>query len=569
MAFRLGSWLEISIKPEGSLMTRTSGFCARASVSALLSVGLCLSASALVAAQDLAPVPIIKAVPSVPQQLDHQTKYEGETSSFIANEQASSLLQFDVAELSNGGCGQMPNVQTNLRPNLAESWSVDPDGKFIEFKLRQSVKSSFGNEMTAEDVKWSLDRGLKQSSVLRFLAFDMNSYRKDDPVEIVDPKTIRVHLDKKTIFDLVIFHWSQFQIFDTKEVLSHATAEDPLATVWLAKNSADFGPWVITEQNFVPGNRLTMTPNENYWDAANRGNGNSLIVLGVPESATRSQLLQSGEIDFAALLPFQEYAALKDSDTVDVVNCVSAARDALLLNYKDERLANPLVRQAISYAIDRNALVQGVFKGFGKPAVSGIHADYGVEGLKPYISYDLDKAKKLMAEAGYADGFAIKLTISPTRPGSHAEQEAVFLADMLKQIGISAEIELVASGSAFSERFFKGDYDAMLYLELPAFADPFYSLNLMNHGSSFQNSFKYANKHYDGLVTEGLHLKAEDKARRQAILVELSEIMSENPPQVYLVDTGIPLARSKKVSGWEFQLHNGGNITAYKLKKTQ
>jgi ABC-type transport system substrate-binding protein len=139
MAFRLGSWLEISIKPEGSLMTRTSGFCARASVSALLSVGLCLSASALVAAQDLAPVPIIKAVPSVPQQLDHQTKYEGETSSFIANEQASSLLQFDVAELSNGGCGQMPNVQTNLRPNLAESWSVDPDGKFIEFKLRSGV----------------------------------------------------------------------------------------------------------------------------------------------------------------------------------------------------------------------------------------------------------------------------------------------------------------------------------------------------------------------------------------------------------------------------------------------
>ncbi|WP_029075962.1 ABC transporter substrate-binding protein [Kaistia adipata] len=550
-------------------MNRTSGFCARASVSALLSVGILLSASALVAAQDLSPVPIIKAVPSVPQQLDHQTKYEGETSSFIANEQASSLLQFDVAELENGGCGQMPNVQTNLRPNLAESWSVDPDGKFIEFKLRKGVKSSFGNEMTAEDVKWSLDRGLKQSSVLRFLAFDMNSYRKDDPIEIVDPHTIRVHLDQKTIFDLVIFHWSQFQIFDSTEVRKHATEEDPLALAWLAKNSADFGPWVITEESFVPGTRVMLTPNPNYWDAANRGNGNSLVVLGVPESATRSQLLRSGEIDFAALLPFEEYADLKGSDTIDVVNCVSAARDTLLLNYKDERLANPLVRQAISLAIDRDAIAQGVFKGFGKPAVTGIHADYGIEGLKPYIAHDVEKARKLMAEAGYPEGFSIKLTISPTRPGSHAEQEAVFLADMLRQIGITAEIELVASGSTFSERFFKGEYDAMLYLELPAFADPFYSLNLMNHGSSFQNSFKYANARYDELVTEGLHLKAEDKERRQAILVELSEIMAENPPQVYLIDTGIPLARSKKVSGWEFQLHNGGNITAYKLKKTQ
>jgi peptide/nickel transport system substrate-binding protein len=550
-------------------MKHLPGSCWRASVSAVLSVGILLSATALGVAEELPPVPIIKAVPSVPQQLDHQTKYEGETSSFIANEQASSLLQFDAANLKDGGCGQMPNVQTDLRPNLAESWSVDPAGKFIEFKLRKGVKSSFGNEMTAEDVKWSLDRGLKQSSVLRFLAFDMNSYRKDDPVEIVDSGTIRVHLEKETIFDLVIFHWSQFQIFDTKEVLKHATEEDPLATAWLAKNSADFGPWVIAEQDFVPGNRITMTPNPSYWNAAERGNGDSLVVLGVAESATRSQLLRSGEIDFAGLLPFQEYADLQDSDTVDVVNCVSAVRDTLLLNYQDERLANPLVRQAISLAIDRKAIVEGVFKGFGKPAVTGIHADYGIEGLEPYIAYDLEKAKKLMAEAGYADGFTMKFTVSPTRPGSHAEQEAVFIADMLRQIGISAEIEIVASGSTFSERYFKGEYEAMLYLELPAFADPFYSLNLMNHGSSFQNSFKYANARYDELVTEGLHLKAEDKERRREILVELSKIMAENPPQIYLIDTGIPLARSKKVSGWEIQLHNGGNITAYKLKKSQ
>lgn len=174
-----------------------------------------------------------------------------------------------------------------------------------------------------------------------------------------------------------------------------------------------------------------------------------------------------------------------------------------------------------------------------------------------------------MAEAGYADGFSMKFTVSPTRPGSHAEQEAVFIADMLRQIGIKAEIELIASGSTFAERFFKGEYEAMLYLELPAFADPFYSLNLMNHGSSFQNSFKYNDSRYDALVTEGLHLEADNTQRRHEILVELSKIMAENPPQVYLVDAGIPLARSKKVSGWEVQLHFGGNITAYKLKKAQ
>lgn len=531
-----------------------------------------IGASALFAApalaQDLPPVPIIKAVPSVPQQLDHQTRYEGETSSFISNEQASTLLQFDVAGLKEGGCGQMPDVQTDLRPNLAESWSVDPEGKFVEFKLRKGVKSSFGNELTAEDVKWSIDRGLKQSSVMRFLAFDVNSYR-EDPIEIIDPYTIRVNLEGRSIFDLVTFHWSQFQIFDSTEVLKHATEDDPLAIEWLGKNSADFGPWVITEANFVPGTRLTMTPNPNYWDAENRGNGNSLVVLGISESSTRSQLLRAGEVDFAALLPFQEYADLEATGTVDIVNCVTAARDTLLLNYADERLANPLVRKAISMAIDREAIVEGVFRGYGKPAITGIHSDYDVPGLEPYITHDVEEAKKLMAEAGYPDGFTMKFIVSPSRPGSHAEQEAVFIADHLREIGINAEIEIIASGSTFSERYFKGDYEAMLYAELPAFGDPFYSLNLMNHGNSFQNSFKYANERYDELVSEGLELPAENRERRQEILVELSQIMAENPPQIYLIDTGIPQARSTSVSGWETQLHSGGNITAYKLKKSQ
>jgi len=549
-------------------MSRLLNAVQRRSAHVLLATGLALCAGAA-GAQDLAPAPIIKAVPSIPQQLDHQTKYEGETSSFVVNELASSLLQFDAAAVEGGGCGQMPNVQKNLRPNLAESWSTDPGGKFIEFKLRKGVKSAFGNEMTAEDVKWSIDRGLKQSSVMRFLAFDMNSYRKEDPVEIVDPHTVRIHIEKPTIFDYVILHWSQYQIYDSTEVKKHVTDEDPLALAWLAKNSADFGPWVVNEGGFVPGSRITLTPNPNYWDAANRGNGDSFVMLGVPESATRSQLLRSGEIDFAALLPFEEYSSLRDGGEVDVVRCVSAARDTLLLNYQDERLANPLVRQAISLAIDRKAIADGVFKGFAKPAVTGIHADYGIEGLNPYIAYDVAKAKELMAEAGYPDGFTIKFTVSPTRPGSHAESEAVFVADMLRQIGIKAEIELVASGSAFAEQFFKGQYQAMLYQELPAFADPFYSLNLMNHGASFQNSFKYANTRYDELVTEGLHLSAEDTARRHEILAELSNIMAENPPQVYLVDSGIPHARSKNVAGWEIQLHPGGNITAYKLKKSQ
>ncbi|MSO65424.1 MAG: ABC transporter substrate-binding protein [Alphaproteobacteria bacterium] len=520
----------------------------------------------LMTAGAAAQLAIVKAIPAVPQQIDLQQRYEGEASAYIGAEQASTLLQFDAAKLKGAGCLETPHVQRSLRPNLAESWAYSADGKALEFKLRKGVKSPAGNEMTATDVKWSLDRAIKLASIVRFLMFDINSFR-EDPIEIVDPLTVRVHLKAPTIFDFAVFTWNQIQIHDSKTVLANATAEDPLGNGWLAKNTADFGPWQITAANFTPGSRVTFTPNANYWNNAGRGNANRLVVLGVPDSSTRSQLLRTGEIDFAAALPLQEYANLTTDRNVKVETCVGATRDTLLLNYQDQRFANPLVRQAISLAIDRQALVRGVFRGFGKPAVTGVHADYGTEGLTPYIKFDLAKAKELMAQAGMANGFSAKFVVSASRPGAHAEQEAIFVADMLKQIGITLEIDIVASGTAFSERFFKGDYQAMLYSEGPAFADPFYSLSLMNHGKSFQNSFKFANERYDALVTEGLHLPAAASARRQEILVEVAKIMSENPPQVYLIDSVVPLARNPKVSGWEIQGPTAGNINAYLLRK--
>ena len=509
--------------------------------------------------------PIVKAIPAIPQQLDHQTRFEGNHQSFVINELASTLLQSDVSVLKDAGCGQLPDVQKNLRPNLAESWSMTPDGKAIEFRLRRGVMSPYGNEMTAEDVKWSIDRGLKQASVVRFLAFNVNSF-EEDPVEIVDPYTVRIRIKEPTIFDFVVFQWTQFQIYDSTEVLKHATADDPLATGWLAKNSADFGPWKLTTENFEPGTRVTMVPNENYWDAANRGNADSFVILAIPDSATRSQLLRSGEIDFAGLLTYEEYADLRGGDVVDIAYCLNPVRDSLLLNYSDEHLANPKVRQAISMAIDRQAIVDSVFKGFARPAATGIHSAYGIDGLNQYIRYDVEQAKALMKEAGYENGFSMKLTISPA-PIPHVEAEAVFIVDMLRQIGINVELEVVASGTTFQERFFKGEYQSMIYLELPAFPDPFYSLNMLSHGKSFQNSFKYRNERYDELVTEGLHLPTENTARRSEMLTELMNIMAENPPQIYLIDGGIPQARSKSVSGWEIQLHSAGNISASRLTK--
>lgn len=529
-------------------------------------LGLILGAAALSTPAE-AQQTIVKAVPAIPQGLDLQMRYEGESSAYVAAERASTLVQFASDRLEGGGCFQTPNVLTDIRPNLAESWTIDRDNRYVEFKLRSGVVSSAGNPLTAEDVKWSLDRALALGSIPRFLINEAAKFRKENPVEIVDPLTVRIHFDSPSIFQVVVFTWSQLQILDKAAVAPHVTAEDPWGSKWVALNAVDFGPWTITEANFQPGSRVVFEPNPNYWNAAARGDAERFISLGIPESATRSQLLQTGEIDYAAGLALQDIASLRSDPSLRMDICVGAVRDTLLLNFADERFANPLVREAISLAIDRQAIVDAIFSGFGRPALTGIHQDFGIEGMTQYFKHDPERAKQLMVEAGYPDGFSARFVVSTSRPGAHAVDEAIFVADQLRKIGIDLKIETIGTGTAFSEMFFKGDYEAMLYSESPAFADPFYSLNLMNHGASFQNSFKYADPRYDALVSEGLQLDATQLDRRREILIELADVMAEGMPQVYLVDTVIPQAWSARVTGFENQGSLAGAISAYRLKK--
>src|SRR5690606_20443774 len=116
-------------------------------------------------------------------------------------------------------------------------------------------------------------------------------------------------------------------IYDSVEAKKHATDEDPWAKEWLASNTANYGPWVA--ESFDPGNEVVYVPNENY--AGERGNIDRLVIRGIPESSTRLQLLQAGEIDFAARLTFDEYSSLSGSSDITVEQCLSPNRDTLMM----------------------------------------------------------------------------------------------------------------------------------------------------------------------------------------------------------------------------------------------
>jgi peptide/nickel transport system substrate-binding protein len=444
---------------------------------------------------------------------------------------------------------------------LAESWDYNADKTQLLIKLRPDAKSAAGNPLTADDVVWSFDREMKTSSIVTFLANSVAQFTKKNTFEAVDANTVAVNLQKPTALDMAVFTWPQWTVMDAKEVKQHITAQDPLAKDWLKTNAANFGPWKV--QSFDPGQEVTYTRNPNYWDKKTVGNIDKLVFRAVPDGATRLQLLESGAVDYAEKLSFDQYQQVSNNSATTLYNCASPNRDTLMLNEKFGAFAEPTVRQAISYAVNRDALVQGVYKGFAKPAAYGISDGYWAPPAdSPKFSYDPAKAKALLQQAGVTN-LSFAIMASPSRPGAYAQSLAIQLQSMFTAIGVKAKIDMVPGATEFSDDFFGGKYDAVIYTEPPAVGDPFYSANLYNTTESFQNSFHYDNPEYDALAKQ--IQVTQPGGDRDALLEKISKVIVDTVPQVYLTDNRYLMAFGKKISG--YQNAPNGAIMVYHLSK--
>jgi peptide/nickel transport system substrate-binding protein len=469
------------------------------------------------------------ALTGLPTSLD-PADYQGDPSRNIGFEEGSSLFQWDTENLPNQGCDTLANVG-QLKGELAESQSRSADGKTITVKLRPA-KSSAGNILTANDVKWTFDRliALKVGTP-NTLMYSVAHYAKD-PISVVDDSTLEIHVDAASAMDTAILTWAQFRILDSVEVKKHVTADDPWGKKFLATTSANFGPWMQAPADFDAGNRLTLTRNPNYWGP--RGDVQKLIFLSVPDASSRAQLLKTGDATYAAGLQYDQYASLKTAPGVEVQTCASADRIPLVLNAKDPNLGKPEVRQAVSMAIDRDAIVKAVFKGFNKPSQYGLSQAYEFPHTAAgTYTYDPVKAKALLASAGVTNP-TITLTMSPARPGPEAEQISILIKSQLAAVGITANIQTVASATEVNTIYHDGSFQSLLYLEPPAVADPFYSLFLYNSSRSELDTYGYKNTQLDDLTEQ---VSSTDPGpARDKLISSAAEQVVQDPPFIYLVD---------------------------------
>ena len=398
------------------------------------------------------------------------------------------------------------------QPMLAESWER-PDDTTIIFHLRKGVKFHNGDEMKASDVKFSLERALKSPEVSHILTGIKS-------VDVVDDYTVKVTTEKPMAAILNNLSHTTIAILSEK-----ATTE---AGDKFGQNPIGTGPYKFV--SWQSGDRITLEAFPDYW----RGEApiKNIVFRNIVEETNRTIGLETGELDVIYEIFGMDKTKLKEDDRFNFIKGPQVSMTYLGFNMKKAPYDNPKVREAISYAIDQKPIIDTVFLGGGQAANSIIGPNiWGYYDVEKYTQ-DIAKAKALLAEAGYPNGFKAKIWVNdnPVR-----RDTAVILQDQLKQIGIDLTIETVEWG-AFLDGTARGDHEMYLLGWGTVTRDPDYGMyeliSSSTMGAAGNRSF-YSNPEVDRLLEAG---KTElDPEKRKEIYKQIQEIVRKDLPMYMIV----------------------------------
>ena len=288
-----------------------------------------------------------------------------------------------------------------LTGKLAESWEVSDDSLTYTFKLRQGVKFQDGTDFNAAAVKANYDRVVNKDNNLRqrrtFIVTneDGSETPRVDSIETPDDYTLVIKLTQA---------WAPFINRMTQFcIISPAALEEYGNDIM--NHPCGTGPYVCTE--WEEGDHTSFERNDDYW--GDKPGVDTVTIKEVPEAGARTAMLQTGEADFIYPTPSDQIEAIKGTDDVNILTTDSNIMRYVTLNMDLEQLSDVKVRQAMNYAIDKDAYIQLMYSGYGKPATSVVPSIIGGYEEQEAYTYDVDKAKELMKEAGYEDGFKLTL----------------------------------------------------------------------------------------------------------------------------------------------------------------
>ena len=455
-------------------------------------------------------------------------------------------------EMKTGPSGQAYYDKDKFKPELAEDMNVGDMS--ATFKLKKSAKFQDGTPVTAKDVKWSLDRAV---SVGGFPTFQMGagSLTKREQFVVVDDHTFRVDFarkDRLTIPDLAVIVPC---IINSELVKKNATEKDPWGLEYTKQNTAGSGAYKVS--SWVAGTEVILERND-AWVGGPLPKTKKIIWRMVPSAGNRRALLERGDADISYELPNKDFVELKSAGKLNIVSTpFSNGIQYLGMNVKNAPFDNPKVRQAVAYAVPYQKIVDAVLYGLGQPMYGKAPgAPTQVAWPQPHqYGTDIEKAKKLLAEAGYPNGFETTLSFD-LGFATINEPTAVLIQESLGQIGIKTTINKIP-GSNFRTELNK----KVLPLYLNVFSGwldyPEYFFIWCYHGkNSIFNTMSYQSKDMDAFIDGAVTAAASgDKATYEKDVKGFVDLAYADMPRVPLFQPYSNVAMQKNVSGYQYWFH--------------
>ena len=438
---------------------------------------------------------------------------------------------------------------------LAEGYEASSDGLVYTVKLRQGVKFQNGEDFNAEAVKINYERVMdKKNSLKRYVLFS-----NIDRIDVVDAHTVKFTLKKPfSAFINQLAHPSGGMICPKElEKWGAQIAFHPCGT----------GPFVMKDYN--PAEVLKVEKNPNYWRAG-YPKVDSITFKPVVENSTRVAMLLTGEAQYAFPLPAEQVKQIEKRDAVRVDVTPSIITRYVEMNMTKKVFQDVRVRQALNYAINKEALVKVAFNGYADPAtgVAPMNVDYAVK-LGPW-PYDPKKARELLKEAGYPNGFRVTLWSGYNH--STAMKIIQFLQQQLAQVGVKADIRALEAGqrTALVESVTPEKSEHQLYYIgwSSSTGEMDYAIRPLLATSSFtpndSNDSYYSNKMVDEKLMEAL--ATTDRAKKVELYSDIQKQIWNDAPWIFLVTEQNIAGAAKNLTGFYIQPDASFNFTELELK---
>ena len=424
-------------------------------------------------------------------------------------------------------------------PSVAKSYTVDDSGLVYTFPLRDDVVFASGNKLTAKDVVWSINRVLNMK--------ESNAYTNVkivDKVEALDDYTVRFTLTQPDASFLVKLTSNAYCILDSEVVKEHGGSDNggDTAKSWLDTTSAGSGPYII--KSWTPKEQLVLEKNPNYWGEAS--NVDTIIFREMTSVDAQITALKNGEVDIILGLNTETAKQLSGVENVAIANGATAMLTFLVMSRDTSmspEMSNPKVQEAVRYALDYEGYLALGGEGCTVP-LNFVQQGFAGALTRDLTTHgrDLEKARQLMAEAGYADGFEVTLTCGNNNSeGLEWTTIAQKVAQDLKEINITVNIETLEATLVY-EKMREGTRPFYVMFWTPDYYDINNQVDAFLPGTG-DNGTAYGNRAMwertadnEILWTLGEQVKVEtDEAKRTQLAQELQEAYALDNPLAFIL----------------------------------